>query len=618
MVLGILMSSKQKPWLMAGLFSLVCVGCAQQPSPVTPAPEQITEVSEPSEPEQPSYSAQQWLQQAAASQGSEQHSLLLQAAEAALAESNPRLARAIAKELAEQQDPWLDARLPAIELQALVQQAHYPAALQKVERQQAAQLAPEARLSYSLAAAQLYQQLQQPARAAYWWLQWDQQANLQQPEANYWDQLWQQLIQLDSQQLEQLRHNAGARTLAWVQLSQQVRQSIGQPEALQQALTRWQQQQPHMPALSELPVAIQTLTALTPYQPERVAVLLPLQGQLRPHAQAIQNGILAAARYHPDTELFFIDSQQDNSSLQQELKALNIDFVIGPLQRPQVDRVRQAEDWPWPTLFLNHSSQQTDPSREQFFFSLSLEDEASQLAELFQQRDYRRPVVIHAQHGGSERLAQHFSRQWQAYGHPAPELYSFAGRDELEPMIAKLLELDASRQRVRQISQLIPGEVESEPHSRRDIDAVYLISDPTQTRLLKPFLDVSVSSTAPSLPVYASSRSHSIQADRTDHRDLAGLTFTEMPWMLTAQQHQALRTDFDQLFPDQDESLQRLFAMGYDALQLIGLLKQQQHLPALRHPGLTGELSLNPQRQIRRQLDWARYSQRALQRLQAP
>ena len=618
MVLGIAMSSKQKPWLLAALLTSLLIGCAQQPGTVISQPERESEVREEIVSEWPAYTAQQLLQQASRQQGSEQQELLVTAANAALAEANPRLALAIAQELSSLQEPWLQAHLPAIELEARRQLQQYPLALQKIEQSNPSEMAGSARLAFSQSAARLFQQLQQPAKAAYWWLQWDEQAAWQQAEDDSWQQLWQQLIQLDNRELEQLRHNASARTLAWLQLSNTVRQQLGKPEAMQRALQQWQRNYPQMPVLDELPSSITELAELTPFQPKRIAVLLPIHGQLRAHAQAIQNGILAAAANQPDTELFFIDSLQQPEVIQQELLALDIEFVIGPLQRAQVDAIRQHADWPWPTLFLNQSGLPAEPNRQQYFFSLSLEDEASQLAALFQRRDYRRPVVIHAQNASSERLAQHFSREWRAYGHQAPELYGFAGRDELEPMIARLLELEASRQRVRQISQLIPGEVESEPHSRRDIDAVYLIADPTQTRLLKPFLDVSVSSTAPSLPVYASSRSHSIQADRTDHRDLAGLTFTEMPWMLTAQQSQQLRTEFDQLFPDQDESLQRLFAMGYDALQLIASLRQQQYLPALRHQGLTGELSLSTERTIRRQLDWARYSQTALQRIQEP
>ncbi|MDX1391041.1 MAG: penicillin-binding protein activator, partial [Rheinheimera sp.] len=114
------------------------------------------------------------------------------------------------------------------------------------------------------------------------------------------------------------------------------------------------------------------------------------------------------------------------------------------------------------------------------------------------------------------------------------------------------------------------------------------------------------------------SRSHSTGLDNTDLRDLNGLTFTEMPWMLNEQNSVALREQYQQLFPEQDETLQRLFAMGYDAYQLVGTLRQQQQLPATIFPGLTGQLRLDTAGNIVRQLSWASYRNNRLRPLQEP
>ncbi|MCH8538333.1 MAG: penicillin-binding protein activator [Alkalimonas sp.] len=619
MVLRIVNSSKQKPFLLFSLLVLLLAGCAQQTPQVT-TPVATPEPDSELVPDESGKTARQWMDEARQLQGQRQQEALLQATTAALDEQNPRLALAISDELNRLDQPWLQAALPASQLQALLDLNQYNLAQKLIEQTEFSALESSTQPNFSYQAARLFHQLQQPQKAAHWLLRWDEITAPMTDAQPQWQQLWQLLSQLDEQQLQQLMVNAGPRTTAWLQLASGLRPVLGQPEQVQQQLQRWQQRYAQMPALEALPASILQLTELTPFQPARVAVLLPIHGNLRAHAQAIQNGLLAAATSQPDIELFFLDSQLEVQQLHNELTALTIDFVLGPLQRSRVDTIRQQSDWHWPTLFLNQPSQQEplNPDQDAFFFSLSMEDEASQMAALFQRRNYQRPVLIHAQNPNAERMARHFSRQWRAYGHEAPESYSFQARDELEAMVARLLELEQSRQRLRQISQLIPGEVETDVHSRLDIDAVYLLADPTQTRLLKPFLDVSVSQTAPSLPVYASSRSHGIQADRTDHRDLAGLTFTEMPWMLTAQQGHELRRQFDQLFPDQDETLQRLFAMGFDALQLIPKLRQLQQIPALRHAGLTGELSLTPQGQIQRQLSWARYSQRALQAVQEP
>ncbi len=163
----------------------------------------------------------------------------------------------------------------------------------------------------------------------------------------------------------------------------------------------------------------------------------------------------------------------------------------------------------------------------------------------------------------------------------------------MESTIKQLLETAASEQRIRDISKSAGESVKAEPHSRQDIDAIYLLADPSQTRLLKPYIDVSVAPTKTTVPVYASSRNHQKSAEFTDRLDLQGLTFTEMPLDVSVTgQQQEFRQQFEQLFPQQDETLQRLFAMGYDAYHLIFRLKQQQQFPALRYQGLTGNLAL--------------------------
>jgi hypothetical protein len=80
-----------------------------------------------------------------------------------------------------------------------------------------------------------------------------------------------------------------------------------------------------------------------------------------------------------------------------------------------------------------------------------------------------------------------------------------------------------------------------------------------------------------------------------------------MPWLVPQEPKLPLRAEYEQLFAEQDETSQRLFAMGYDAMALIARLKQQQLFPAMLYHGLTGSLRLNQDQNIQRQLTLARY-----------
>ena len=126
-------------------------------------------------------------------------------------------------------------------------------------------------------------------------------------------------------------------------------------------------------------------------------------------------------------------------------------------------------------------------------------------------------------------------------------------------------------------------------------------------------MDVNISPFAKRIPIFASSRSHDIKSDKTDKKDLAGLYFSEIPWMLplTGTQ-QTLRSDFDEIWPERSTLEQQLFAMGFDAVQLIPHLRQLQMVPGKTLAGLTGNLTVNQDGDVERQLKWAQYREKQI------
>lgn len=629
MVLCIVKTSKLKPVFLLSCAALLS-SCAQTPAPseLEVSAVERPQVVAPTKPDTSvipvTDSAESLLQQAASASGERQQRLLLRASRQALAEQNAELALAISDSLQLSETTAIRSANQLPLLQAYLAHNELSLAERLVQNTNPAQLPLADRPAFLWASASLYQQLGRSYAAARALLQLDQLlADSRQAEPGYPElqaQLWQQLSNLDNTELNNLKVGASQRSLGWLNLLELVRNYLGAPQQLQFALADWQQRYPQLPSLRELPANLQQQLALEPYQPRKIAVLLPFSGQFSQPARAIQYGLLAAAAQNQTSErqLLFFDSQQPMTALQQQLATAGVDFVIGPLLRDQVDAISQLQDWRYPTLFLNSRDSSRQPRADRFYFALNMEDEATQMAQLFARKNYQRPVVISARNAISQRMLQQFSRQWQQLGFAAPENYEFTARDELEALVTRLLETDASRERIRQISGLISGKVESEPHSRRDIDAIYLIADPVQTRMFKPFLDVSVSQHGPRLPIYASSRSYTVGGDANDLRDLNGLTFTETPWLLGEQHILAVREQYLQLFPEQDESLQRLFAMGFDAYQLVGSLKQQQQLPSLSFPGFTGRLSVLSDGSISRQLSWASYQSNRLVAVQEP
>lgn len=495
-------------------------------------------------------------------------------------------------------------------LQSYLATQQYAALESWLASQRLNDVAPEDRRRFTELVAGFYQQQKQLVPSLRWLLAQDELAGNAKADASMQDLLWSQLVQLNPTELEQLSNNARPRALAWLNLVQIALSFAGDSDAMTTALKDWQQRHPGMPELTDLPASIQILANTPAYQPQRIGVILPLSGPFKALGEAVQLGLVSAnaAQAVAGRHLIFIDSALAAPEIAAALEQAQIEFVIGPLLREDVDKVQSLPNWRWPTLFLN-SKQNSDvaPVPEQFYFALSAEDEAAQMVDLFRQQHYQHPILISAQHPISQRMAQHFQQMWQQNGGKVVESYSYQNQDELRTLINTFLETAASTERIKELERFTGRSVKAEMHSRLDIDAIYLLADPAQTRLVKPFIDVTVSPTAPALPVYASSRSHSLAIDRTDIRDLAGLTMTEMPWLVPQVQKSALRAEYERLFAEQDETQQRLFAMGYDALTLVGRLKQQQMFPSLVYHGLTGSLRLTPQQAVQRQLTIATY-----------
>lgn len=617
------MKSSKFPLWSPFCFALLLSGCGQTPAPapapvasnttVAPAPEKAQAEAEvfKLDPNAADVSYQQVeTAVAAVAQDSfeqKQRDLLSEAKTLLTEKINPQRSLAITHSLRDSVYGQIRAQNMLPLLQSYLLNNQLAAAEALLTETQLTDVTPDDRKDFTLLAADFFSKNRQLQPALRWLLAQDELAGNAAADAQLQNLLWQNLLQLSPAERKTLASSARPRAAAWLNLAEIAFSFAGDQDAMQQALTDWQQRHPGMPALENLPETIQKLATTPAYQPAKIGVILPLSGSFKALGEAVQLGMVAATAQTPKRSLHFIDSSQSPEAIVAALESQQIDFVVGPLLREDVDKLQSLPNWRWPTLFLNSKQDNNQPNPDQFYFALSAEDEAAQMVELFRQQHYQHPVLISARSPINQRMAQHFQQLWQTQNGEKVESYSFNTQEELRALINTFLETAASTERVNEITKYAGKTINAEMHSRLDVDAIYLLADATQTRLFKPFIDVTVSPTAPALPIYASSRSHSLAIDRTDIRDLAGMTLTEMPWLVPQEPKLPLRAEYEQLFAEQDETSQRLFAMGYDAMALISKLKQQQQFPAMLYHGLTGSLRLGKDQNIQRQLTVARY-----------
>ena len=429
--------------------------------------------------------------------------------------------------------------------------------------------------------------------------------------------IWLKLQSLSPWQITQLVSTNPPFIKGWQQLLSYSHKFGTNTEQFSRYLQLWQQNNPTHPASSIIAqLQTQNSNVFTVEKTiENIAVLLPLSGSQQQAGLAAQQGILAAYNNNITTNIHFVDTNQvDWQDLSNHFNKLNIDHIIGPLLRADVETFlatsKEHIALQVPTLLLNLSSQY-QLENHQVAMSMRPEDEAEQAAATLSLRNYKNPIILSHQDSVSSRIALAFSQQWQkSTGHPVDIVYFNQGK-QMQTSLKGSLDITTSQTRIDQLNGRLKDNIKSEPRNRRDIDMIYLIGSAAQTRLIKPFIDVNTSPFSDIIPVYASSRSHSNFNDKhnsSSATDLQGLTFTQIPWLLKSQQqNEALVTLSDKIWPKRTDSLSRIFAMGFDSYNLLSTAFHMKQLPYIHHFGQTGTLTLSDENILTRSLIWGRY-----------
>jgi outer membrane PBP1 activator LpoA protein len=175
-------------------------------------------------------------------------------------------------------------------------------------------------------------------------------------------------------------------------------------------------------------------------------------------------------------------------------------------------------------------------------------------------------------------------------------------------MLVQALRINESRARHRRVQQIVGGELQFETRRREDIDIVLIAGRQSLAlRQLRPLL---LFYGAGDIPTYMTS--DGFDADATSNRDLDGMRFPDMPWILQSAGPVAeIRKATESSWSVHGQRQSRLFAFGYDAGALaVALRNRQTNWPVA---GLTGKLSPTPGGRVERDLDWARIRDGAAQ-----
>lgn len=323
--------------------------------------------------------------------------------------------------------------------------------------------------------------------------------------------------------------------------------------------------------------------------PFKVALLLPATGTHARAANAVRDGFFAAyfAESRRRPEVVVIDSGGDAGSAVRALRRAIADgaqAVVGPLSREAVAGVFESQAASVPVVALNRPGE-VPPPPGSISFALAPEEEARAAAERLAGLGARHVVVIHGHEESDRRAAEAFTARLANFGGEVPASIQLpAGQPNYEPLLAPVLGA--------------PGSMPA----GRPVDALFLAVGTEQARLLLPQIRILGRS---DLSIVATSSLHAPGSSARDNRELDGIVFTELPWLLGRSGGGIPRSQAIDAFRSARGPSGRLFAFGADAFRLMAWLDHLTTHPGARIDGATGELLLDGFGNVSRTPDWA-------------
>ncbi|MBN8728198.1 MAG: penicillin-binding protein activator [Xanthomonadales bacterium] len=321
--------------------------------------------------------------------------------------------------------------------------------------------------------------------------------------------------------------------------------------------------------------------------PGRIALLLPLDGNLAPVAQSIRDGFLAAWFNDPGEQRPELRIHSSGNSPESAIAAYRAavaegaERVVGPLQREAVGALFH-EILEVPVLALNHPDTGEAPPPGSAEFGLLPEAEGAQVARHMQARGILRAAIIAADADWAQRAAHAFRAQFEAGGG------SIAGETRLPGG-----EVDFGTAIVQATATL-----------GTEADAgVFISMRPQQARILVPQLRLAEIDA----PVFATSHINSGDDNPALDRDLDGVEFCDAPWLFGPLPGRPDRSRASSQLDSARGVGARLFAFGMDAYALLPYLDWLLGHPDAYLEGATGDLSADAFGRIRRSLGWARF-----------
>ncbi len=315
--------------------------------------------------------------------------------------------------------------------------------------------------------------------------------------------------------------------------------------------------------------------------PVKLAVLLPLTGNLATAAAPVRDGLLAGyygeGRRRPQID--FLDTRGTAAgaiAAYDKAVAAGADFVVGPLGRDEVDALFHRDPLQVPLLALNRGKDAPPPGSAAF--SLAPEDDGIMAAEYLLGRERGNVLVIASNDDSGRRASAAFKERFAERG----------GK------LAASINVGEA-----------PGDISAQLRQAAGVDAVFLAVKGNQARALAPQLALSglagVSRVGTSQLVNNTGKAEEDAA-------LDGIIYPSEAWTTRGVAGLPAASSLASTLPTARGGAARLFAFGFDAWKITAYLEKLATSTSGGLSGATGALHLDGFGNVLRTPAWSTFS----------
>ncbi len=279
--------------------------------------------------------------------------------------------------------------------------------------------------------------------------------------------------------------------------------------------------------------------------------------------------------YFPDIN--FIDlNEEDSCSFNFDKKNYNLIFLLKNSMNKRSEELCLNRFTNNQTLVISDSDNTFIPKNLKTFL-INRDDDKSRLINLMS--SYSENIMIIDNDVTKDKYE--IGEIWKnKFNKKVSEYKTLNNKESNQSIFSNLLLIEQSLKRKRKLSRIISKDLKHKSRARKDIDTLILSVNTQEARSLKPALDYSYFE---GMEVFLiNDWAGDIRFNKID-KDLENVISIDIPFLLPAD------------LPEDLELLQiktRNFAIGYDAFEIVLLIKGTSNLDKITYKGLTGQITI--------------------------